>query len=352
MTVTPVSGSVLTSYLDTDGDVYAMALDGTTLYIGGNFTLVGATARNGIAAINAQTGSLLSWNPGVTGGAFKLKKIIPYNGQVYVFGDFTVAGGAARNGVAAIDAVTGLATAWDPDTNNIVNDAAIDTVNAVAYIGGAFTLVNGGTVRNRLAAIDLSSGLATGWDPNIGNSVTALGFLYPNVYFGGTFTTVNGATPRNRAAAVDSNTGIATTWDPNFDSSIFSMVVTAPTIWLAGSFTTAGGFPRSNIAAVNTFDAGVQPFNPGTTGVVNNISFYAPQTLYMAGALNLVAGSPRMKFAAVDTVFSTATSWIANSAGGANVGQVVLRTPWAVFVGGQFTSINAVAKTGIAATVP
>jgi hypothetical protein len=329
-----------------------MAQDGTTLYIGGNFTLVGATARNGLAAINAQTGSLLSWDPGATGGVVGVTKIIPSGGTVYIFGDFTTAGGSFRNNAAAIDAVTGLATAWNPDINNRVNDAAIDTINAVAYLGGTFTLVNGATARNRIAAIDLTSGLATGWDPDANNAVEAVGFLAPNVYIGGSFTTVNGGTPRNRAAALDTTTGVATSWDPNLNGSVFTMAVTAPTVWLGGAFTTVGGFPRTRVAAVNTFDAGVQPFNPSANNSVISMTYYAPNTLYLAGAFTTAGGSSRSKFAAIDTVFSTATSWIADSAGGTNIGRQVLRNPYAVFVGGQFTSINTVPKTGIAATVP
>ena len=39
------------------------------------------------------------------------------------------------------------------------------------YAGGTFTSVNGGTVRDRLAAFDTSTGTATGWNPNVNGSV-------------------------------------------------------------------------------------------------------------------------------------------------------------------------------------
>ena len=329
-----------------------MALDGTTLYIGGSFTMVGATTRNGIAAINAQTGSLLSWNPGITGGSQQVSKIIPYAGKVYVFGDFTTAGGSARNRGAALDATTGLATSWDPNFNNTVLDAEIDTTTAFVYAGGQFTTINGGTGRNHLAGIDLATGLDTGWNPNADGTVWSLDLEGSNVYVGGEFLNVNGATPRNYVAAVAKTNGVATTWDPNADDFVFKVIASAPTVWLGGRFTTIGGFGRNRAAAVNTFDAGVQPFNPNPNGEVFTMQLISPNLIYLAGSFSTVGGSSRTGYASISTIFSTANIWTADSAGGPNLPKVILQTPWAVFLGGQWTSINAVSRIGFAATVP
>jgi len=349
-TQTPVPGFVLTSYLDTDGDIYAMALDGTTLYFAGNFTLVGATARQNIAAINAQTGSLLSWDPGLSGGTTNVSKIIPYAGNVYVFGDFTTAGGSARNRAAAIDAVTGLADTWNPNLNGSVRGASIDTLTNTVYLGGSFTDINSGTTRNRIAAVDATTGIASGWDPNSNGTVEAVEFFNSTIYIGGSFTTVNGGTARNRIAALANTTGIATSWDPNADGTVYAIAPTTSAVWLGGGFNNMGGFPRQKLAGVNTSDAGVRNFDPTSAGTVINMEFVAPETLYVAGLFTSVGGQSRSKFASVDTEFSTANAWVADSAGG-STGRDILVTPWAIFVGGQFTSINAVARTGIAATV-
>ena len=45
---------------------YAMTLSGTTLYIGGPFSDIGGTPRKGVAALDATTGALLPWNPGLS----------------------------------------------------------------------------------------------------------------------------------------------------------------------------------------------------------------------------------------------------------------------------------------------
>jgi hypothetical protein len=328
-----------------------MALDGTTLYIGGNFTLVGVTARQGLAAINAQTGSLLSWDPGASGGTNNVYKIVPSGSNVYVFGDFTTAGGASRNRAAAISAGTGVATAWDPDVNGDVYDAVINTTTALVYMAGAFTDV-GGNTRNYAAAVDLSTGSISGWDPDADAAVQCLSLLGSTMYMGGSFTNIGGAA-RNKAAAVNINTSLATSWDPNLNGTVETIYPDSFNVYLGGQFTTVGGFARNRMAQVRTFDAGVNPFNPDIDGTVYKMSFNNTlASLYVAGDFDNAGGSVRSKFASLDPNFATAQPWIADAAGGSNVGRAVLWTPWAAFVAGQFTSINAVPKTGTAATVP
>ncbi|MNT74182.1 hypothetical protein D3C72_2129790 [compost metagenome] len=63
-------------------------------------------------------------------------------------GAFTGIGGQPRNRIAALDGTTGLATSWDPDANSAVNSIA--TVGSTVYVGGAFTTISG-QARNRIA---------------------------------------------------------------------------------------------------------------------------------------------------------------------------------------------------------
>ena len=63
---------------DTDGPVFAIVQSGTTIYVGGSFTSVGSTdgsanaPRGNLAAISAVTGQVTDWNPGVEGTVFAL----------------------------------------------------------------------------------------------------------------------------------------------------------------------------------------------------------------------------------------------------------------------------------------
>jgi trimeric autotransporter adhesin len=63
--------------------------------------------------------------------------------------------GQARNGIAALDATTGLATAWNPGAHKAVDALAV-TVSTV-YAGGEFERI-GGQARNGVAGLDPTTG--------------------------------------------------------------------------------------------------------------------------------------------------------------------------------------------------
>jgi hypothetical protein len=87
-----VDGSVARLRADTDGVVRALALDGRTLYVGGDFTHVAGEERAHVAALSAVTGELTAWNPEVSGiawGVTTVYCILPSADAVYVGGDFT-----------------------------------------------------------------------------------------------------------------------------------------------------------------------------------------------------------------------------------------------------------------------
>ena len=96
--------------LNAQGMELAASADGRTIYVGGDFTLVNNTARNRIAALDAQTGELLPFNP----GANSRVDALALNGNtVYFGGNFTTAGRSgtptgvvARMRLAAADATS------------------------------------------------------------------------------------------------------------------------------------------------------------------------------------------------------------------------------------------------------
>ncbi len=79
--------------VDPNGRVHAVVQVGGTIYIGGDFTAVDGTARNHLAAIDASTGALTSWNPGASARVRALEA--GANGSVYAGGDFAMVGASA-----------------------------------------------------------------------------------------------------------------------------------------------------------------------------------------------------------------------------------------------------------------
>src|SRR5207244_4128438 len=113
-------------------DVVALAVSGTTVYAGGVFSAVGGQTRERIAALDATTGLATTWNPDAIAEVYALAvsgSTVYAGGAFYIPHDPEVnppsIGGAFRNYIAALDATTGYATGWAPDANGLVTTLAV-----------------------------------------------------------------------------------------------------------------------------------------------------------------------------------------------------------------------------------
>ena len=105
--------------------------------------------RSRLAAIDLSTLSFTSFNPAIDGEVFALASLGP---TLYVGGSFTFVGGAQRIAGAAFDtANAGVLTAWDPEARDAnapppVNQGVIYAIapfGSTVYVGGAFTQAGG-----------------------------------------------------------------------------------------------------------------------------------------------------------------------------------------------------------------
>src|SRR5262249_61483822 len=86
---------------------------------------------------------------------------------------------------------------------------ALGVSGSRVFAAGGFSSA-GGVARNHLAAIDLTSGQATAWDPNVDGTVSALAVSGSTIYAGGSFTTVNGGAPHHSPAPLEPTPGATT----------------------------------------------------------------------------------------------------------------------------------------------
>ncbi|HMC71480.1 MAG TPA: hypothetical protein VKJ07_20150, partial [Mycobacteriales bacterium] len=125
------TGALITSWapsLNAQGLRLAASADGSTIYVGGDFDQVSGQSRSRIAALDAQTGAVLPFNP----GANATVEALALNGNTLYFGgDFTTVGTtatgfSARTRLAAVDATTGALFPWAPAADGLVRTMAID----------------------------------------------------------------------------------------------------------------------------------------------------------------------------------------------------------------------------------
>jgi trimeric autotransporter adhesin len=241
-----VAGSkpVLASW-QTNGRVQTIVISGSTAYMGGTFTSVrpsgdalgtGEVARNHAAAINVETGALLPWNP----NANNTVQTIAVNGStVYLGGTFGTVGGKTHTRIAAVDATTGgpIAT-FKGKANAEVMSLAVGATGL--YAGGSFTLIDN-VAHNYLAEVDLSTGaLVTGWTGSAGAKVNAIALTTDGsrLVVGGTFASLDGVTQRE-IGALSPATGALLGWTTHPSFPITTLAVDANGVYAAG--TGAGG---------------------------------------------------------------------------------------------------------------
>ena len=246
----------------TNGEVKAIATDGTSTYIGGTFSYVGPYTGTAVP-LSASTGYAPSRFPKINGVVYAV--VADGLGGWYLGGNFTKVDEVARNRIAHILADGSLDRFWNPNANNAVRVIAVS--GAIIYAGGDFTNI-GGQTRNRIAALDVTTGLSTAWNPNANNIVYSLIVGGTKIYAGGSFTTIGGQT-RNRIAVLDKSTGIATTWNPNANNTVNALAVNGTTVYAGGSFTNIGGQTRNYIAALDESTGNATSWNPGADTVTS-----------------------------------------------------------------------------------
>jgi hypothetical protein len=290
---------------------YALAVQGDTVWIGGQFASVGEWGhRAGLAAIDLASGTLKPWNPNPDG---TICTAVAVSGdRVFVSGDFTTIGGEPqpRSSIAALDTLKGEVAPWNPGAD--ANADAFLLESDTLYAGGEFT-VFGGQVRNHLAAVNATTGQVMSWNPNADGPVLAMQRKGDEVYLGGLFFTVSGQ-GRWGLAAVDANSGVVAPWNPGTDNSaVDALLVTGERVTVGGAFGTVGGLSRVAIAAVDDTAGNVLPWSPQVEGWGEAARVRAlaemDGRLYVGGRFSIIGDQPRICLAAVDTSSGLSTDW-------------------------------------------
>lgn len=292
-------GSLDTNWLpNLDGDVFTIAVSGSTVYLGGSFWTVNGEERRNLAEVSKADGSLTSWNPGTDA---TVHSIALSGSTVYVGGSFTKATGVTRKGLAAIG-TDGTLQSWTADLSNYGRADAISISGSTLYIGGSFTTIAGESRRN--AAAIGTNGTVTSWNPAPDSETSSLIVDGSTVYLGGWFTTVLSNT-RMGLAAVGTD-GTLKSWDPNITDpnnwGVMSMAISGSTLYFGGIFHQVAGVERNDAAAVSLSDASLTSWNPDINyhnGDVDTVAALGSKVL-VGGEFARAGGIVRLHLAAID----------------------------------------------------
>ena len=350
--------------LGTDGQVFALKVSGTQVYVGGQFEKLGGQTRNGLAKVVGTTGGDLGWIPNPTFGAGGgLIMAIEVSGNsVYVGGVFGNIGGKALHHLAKLSATNGNAAAeFAPNPDDIV--LALTLSGTAVYAGGDFKNIAGQS-RPKLARLNAVSGTLTPFDAKLveTDGIRALAVSGSDLYLGGFLTSV-GSAPRTAMAKVDATTGIVLPFDPHIGA--FNGAVSVKTFAVAGTSVYAGGqlsfvnrVTRHGIAALDV-DGVPTAFNPdagpGGPNTFNDVSAIAVRdnALYLGGNFTSMSGQPRNRIAKVSLDGTLDQSFNPNATGGHIPGvDTIVITSSDIYVGGDFSTIGGQPRIDLAKLNP
>ena len=205
------------------------------LVSGNNFATIGVK-RNKLAALNAKTGQVLEWNPEITplsptnGQTVKYIAPSPDGQTIYIAGNFAKIGGKDRTNLAAVTAVSGQVTDWNP--GNIIINSPMFIKRDVLYAIGNSSSASG------LLNLDLFTGKSSGLPLQTGGPIYDIFLAGDTLYLRGDFNTVEGQPHRHLASIRLSNQKLLD-WAPVYDdtdANYTSMMVYKNTFYLGGIF--------------------------------------------------------------------------------------------------------------------
>jgi len=205
------------------GKTFALLQSGSTLYVGGKFSLAqaydksGSYAASSLTAFDMGTGAgISSFAPTVTlngnPGTVKSLALSPDGTILYLGGKFDTVDHLTVKNLAAIDLTNGQPLSnWTPQLNQ-VNTILVNPGTGEVYVGGSFKRVDG-KPRGNLAAFLPDATLDTNWKPSADDQVRKLRFATDGqtIFAAGHFTSIDGNS-RQSVARLDTATGAVNAW--------------------------------------------------------------------------------------------------------------------------------------------
>jgi N-acetylneuraminic acid mutarotase len=344
------------------GEVRALAVVGNEVFVGGFFTEAGGVSANNVARFNTLTNTWSTLGTGSSNGVFggSVYALAVVGNEVVVGGSFTEAGGVSANYVARFNTQTNtwssLGTGSSNGVNSVVNALAV--VGNEVFVGGSFTSAGGVSAR-RVARFNTQtntwSTLGTGSSNGVSGEVRALAVVGNEVFVGGFFTEAGGVSA-NYVARFNTQTNtwssLGTGSSNGVSGSVSALAVVGNEVVVGGFFSSAGGVSANYVARFNTqtntwSSLGTGSSN-GVNGFVNALAVVGNEVV-VGGEFTSAGGVSANRVARFNTQTNTWSSLGTGSSNGVNsVVNALAVVGNEVVVGGIFTSAGGVSANRVA----
>ena len=229
------------------GGVSALAPQGGSLLVGGSFLGTGGVKRDGLAAFDARTGSLLPWRPAVPRG--RVAALASSGKAIYLAGAFKRVSGQPRIGLAAVSAIgLGKLLPWHPRLSQGSFGSLVVTEGRV-FAGGS-AKPHGGKASapfRHLLVFSATTGRRLPFESRIGR-VTRLAVGHRLVVAESNCNESGVASACLTAFRVG---GVGRpVWRQSIGGTIDVLQARASALYFGGQFSSVDGQPRSNLAAL------------------------------------------------------------------------------------------------------
>jgi hypothetical protein len=336
-----------------NGTVMTVLRVGDTVYVGGLFTQISDPVerpgpqqfrtRNNAAAFSAITGEPTNWDPNANGEVDALAASAD-GSVIYLGGDFTKLGAETHTKIGAVSPTSGNPiSTFDPGANAVVR--ALGLIGDTLYAGGSFSSVSSLGLTNpqprgALAAFDAvsnasSDGNVLGWNPG-GTSCASLGcgsgvraLTIPNskqVVVGGGFEAIGGTNTKS-IASLSATSGAVQSWQYHPSTPVLALDNDGRYVYMAN---------KTNQAVRMRASDGQDYWHAQADGDIQALTFY-DGVLYIGGHFQAVDGNPEPHAAAIIAGNGDLLPW----GGGADSTKGIFGMDGAggVFIGGDFDHI-------------
>ena len=330
------SGEINTEWIpdvrpDGVSEVRDLADLGDSLLVAGNFASINGTGPLSLARLDYTNGDPLDWDADVEGA---VQDFDVEGGRVYIAGQLTAVGGAARSCAAAIELDDATAVdAFNPDcTGSTAVGSDILVVGENVLISGVFDAV-GGNSRENFAVVDSEFGETTEWAPEVGGWVYGMAEREGDAYLVGLFNQFDGLI-RHGTVVVDPEGPTYGEWNPGAAPWAETVLVTENEIIVGGNMELAGGVASDGTAAFSLRTGEALDWSTPINGAVVAVAADG-DAVYLAGGFDRVGGVDRSSFVALapDTAEVLGVDLELN----ARADDIVIHGDY-VYVGGRFTS--------------